>query len=153
MKYSEKLKDPRWQKKRLEILERDEWMCTKCFDSENTLVVHHLKYERGKDPWECDDKYLITLCQSCHDAEYETRPEYEQMILSLLREKGFMADDLYRIVQGLSAFEIRYTSQVTASFIEFILSDYEIKELNWKIFWEDLQKKVDKNGGTENGMV
>jgi hypothetical protein len=26
-KYSDKLKDPRWQKKRLQIMERDNWCC------------------------------------------------------------------------------------------------------------------------------
>ena len=32
MGYSEKLKDPRWQKKRLEILERDNFRCQYCGD-------------------------------------------------------------------------------------------------------------------------
>ncbi len=27
MTYAEQLKDPRWQKRRLEILQRDEWRC------------------------------------------------------------------------------------------------------------------------------
>jgi len=35
--YAEKLKDPRWQKKRLEIMERDEWTCQWCVDSESPL--------------------------------------------------------------------------------------------------------------------
>lgn len=48
MGYSDKLKDPRWQKKRLEILTRDEWTCQICFDTESTLVVHHQKYKAGK---------------------------------------------------------------------------------------------------------
>jgi hypothetical protein len=153
MNYSEKLKDPRWQRKRLEILERDEWMCKKCFDSESTLVVHHLKYEQGKEPWECDGKYLITLCESCHDAEYETRPEYEKMILSLLKEKGFMADDLYRIVRGLLVFEMDYPSEVTASFLEFILSDDQTKRLNWELFWQDTSERAKKMREGKNGMV
>ncbi len=42
MKYSEKLKDPRWQKKRLEIFQRDEFHCQQCGDGENTLCVHYL---------------------------------------------------------------------------------------------------------------
>ena len=40
--YSQKLKDPRWQKKRLQILERDEWNCQICHDNESTLVVPFL---------------------------------------------------------------------------------------------------------------
>jgi len=66
MTYSEKLKDPRWQKKRLKILERDDFTCTDCGDTESTLMVHHLKY--SGDPWEIEDKYLITLCEICHES-------------------------------------------------------------------------------------
>ena len=66
MTYSDKLKDPRWQKKRLQILERDNWACVKCTDKESTLCVHHLKYHGN--PWESDNKDLVTLCEDCHEA-------------------------------------------------------------------------------------
>ena len=69
MNYSEKLKDPRWQKKRLQILERDNFTCRNCNKDDIELVVHHLKYFRGREPWEYADKYLITLCTFCHKAE------------------------------------------------------------------------------------
>lgn len=67
MNYSEKLKDPRWQKKRLKILERDKFTCTSCTDKENQLHVHHIKYIFGNEIWDYDDKLLITLCADCHD--------------------------------------------------------------------------------------
>ena len=63
MKYSEKLKDPRWQKKRLEIFERDEWACQKCHTKDDMLVVHHMRYLWDKDPWDYSNDDLITLCQ------------------------------------------------------------------------------------------
>lgn len=44
MKYIEKLRDPRWQKKRLQILERDGFACQSCYDTETTLHVHHCTY-------------------------------------------------------------------------------------------------------------
>lgn len=44
MKYSEQLKHPKWQKKRLEILKRDKWKCKKCKDDTTTLNVHHKEY-------------------------------------------------------------------------------------------------------------
>jgi 5-methylcytosine-specific restriction endonuclease McrA len=34
--YGDKLKDPRWQKRRLEIFKRDEWTCQQCGDTETT---------------------------------------------------------------------------------------------------------------------
>lgn len=65
--YAELLKDPRWQKKRLEILERDHWACFRCDDKETTLHVHHKYYERGFMPWEYPDAAYVTLCERCHE--------------------------------------------------------------------------------------
>lgn len=67
--YSEKLKDPRWQKKRLEVLQRNEFTCQECGSTEDTLHVHHRYYERGKNPWEYPDESMETLCFICHSRE------------------------------------------------------------------------------------
>lgn len=64
--YSELLKDPRWQRKRLEIYQLDGWRCRKCCSKENTLNVHHLYYEKNRMPWEYDNSALVTLCERCH---------------------------------------------------------------------------------------
>jgi 5-methylcytosine-specific restriction endonuclease McrA len=66
MTYKEKLRDPRWQKKRLEIFERDGWQCQSCGSKENSLQVHHLIYAQ-RDPWEYDDHVYQTLCETCHE--------------------------------------------------------------------------------------
>ena len=63
--YQKKLKDPRWQKKRLEIMERDEWKCRFCGDKLTTLNVHHLKYK--DKPWNAPNEELITVCEDCHE--------------------------------------------------------------------------------------
>jgi 5-methylcytosine-specific restriction endonuclease McrA len=47
--YSEKLKDPRWQKKRLEILSGDDFTYQYCGNTEETLHVHHYVYTG--EPW------------------------------------------------------------------------------------------------------
>lgn len=65
--YSEKLRDPRWQKKRLEIMERDGFKCRACGSGTDTLNVHHLYYDKGASPWEYENDALITLCESCHE--------------------------------------------------------------------------------------
>ena len=64
--YSKKLRDPRWQKKRLVIMERDEWKCQQCAASTTTLNVHHCYYVRGREPWDYEDESLVTLCEECH---------------------------------------------------------------------------------------
>ena len=69
--YSGKLKDPRWQKRRLKTFERDNWCCQACGDAKTTLNVHHIKY--GNEPWDVPDDYLITLCEHCHSIIEELR--------------------------------------------------------------------------------
>ena len=69
--YREKLFDPKWQLKRKEIIVRDKHKCIIC-GKDNGLNVHHKQYHfsirlnRYRDPWEYENKYLITLCVSCH---------------------------------------------------------------------------------------
>ena len=67
--YFKLLKDPRWQKKRLEVMERDHFGCVNCGDNKSTLNIHHLIYFPNNKPWEYDDKFLITLCEECHEWE------------------------------------------------------------------------------------
>lgn len=67
MTYSDKLKDPRWQKRRLEILAMRGWACEHCGDTHQTLHVHHGCYFRGFEPWEYDTSVMHVLCEGCHN--------------------------------------------------------------------------------------
>lgn len=64
--YTELLKNPQWQKKRLKILERDGFKCAKCGCDDKSLHIHHLYYKKGIMPWEYPDDALVTLCERCH---------------------------------------------------------------------------------------
>ena len=64
--YWEKLKDPRWQRKRLEVLAEHDFHCEVCGDDETTLHVHHKQYFKGRDPWEYASAQLSVVCESCH---------------------------------------------------------------------------------------
>jgi hypothetical protein len=66
MTYAEQLKSPKWQKKRLEILERDNFTCTSCGDKEKQLHVHHGAYLSKLKVWDYDHSMLHTLCYDCH---------------------------------------------------------------------------------------
>lgn len=87
MTYAEKLKDPRWQKKRLEVLQRDNFTCVYCGDTETTLHVHHPYYKKGASPWEYDHMDLMTLCEDCHKVEHLKLSELERFLLSCLRNR------------------------------------------------------------------
>lgn len=65
IQYKDKLKDSRWLAKRQAILARDSFRCVIC-GSNNGLNVHHSAYIYGREPWEYDNKYLVTLCHECH---------------------------------------------------------------------------------------
>lgn len=85
MNYGEKLLDPRWQRKRLDILNRDGFCCKDCLDSKNTLHVHHLAYLPNKEPWDHPDHYLITLCKNCHYQLTTALKTTAQEVLLLLK--------------------------------------------------------------------
>lgn len=74
MTYEEKLKSPKWQKKRLEIMQRDNFTCVVCgrgIKDDTPLQVHHLKYLKNVEPWNYADDYLITLCDECHSKVHD----------------------------------------------------------------------------------
>lgn len=86
--YSDKLKDLRWQKKRLEILEAAKWQCEDCGKGEAdgiTLHVHHCHYERGKEPWEYSRNELMAVCEACHDRRSDLEHDAHLALARILR--------------------------------------------------------------------
>ena len=68
--YSDLLKRPEWQEKRLKILKRDGNKCCYCGNTDK-LHVHHKYYlqypnHQKVKPWNYPDNALITLCNRCH---------------------------------------------------------------------------------------
>lgn len=74
--YSEKLKNPRWQKLRLFVYSRDEFKCRICGDDQSTLHAHHIMYRKGFKPWEYNDKEIITLCEEHHKMAHLNEIDY-----------------------------------------------------------------------------
>ena len=64
--YAEQCRRPEWQKKRLEIMNRDGFQCQGCGEKQKTLHIHHRYYAKGRMPWEYPSESLITMCQECH---------------------------------------------------------------------------------------
>ncbi len=94
-------RDSRWQKKRLEIMERDNWTCRSCGkgkDDEITLNVHHAYYESGKKPWEYDNDMLVTWCESCHEERHHLMRNLQ---ISLLGADSVIADTVIGIAESL----------------------------------------------------
>ncbi len=78
--YAAKYRDPRWQRRRLEIMERHNFSCQECDDTTTTLNVHHRQYRKGAAPWEYEDKELMCLCEKCHSQIHDYKKAIEDHI-------------------------------------------------------------------------
>ena len=99
--YREWLKHPNWQRKRLEILERDNFTCVLCGENNSTVHVHHWKYVWGNKPWEYDNYDLATLCEKCHGLETAHRKRQEAFLLSVLRRGQISVSCVYHLAFSL----------------------------------------------------
>jgi hypothetical protein len=80
-RYRELLRDPRWQKRRLEKLQAAKWKCERCKNGRSNLQVHHRRYVRGRMPWEYKDAELMVECEGCHALEHLPAPTREELDL------------------------------------------------------------------------
>ena len=127
--YNEKLKDPRWQKKRLEIFQRDGFMCKECGNEEATLTVHHCFYEKDREPWDYPDKSFITLCQQCHQEEFESQYETERELIKSIRSLGFLNPDLNALASAFDGCKkLLHIPEIIAFTIAWILKNEKIQQ-------------------------
>lgn len=145
MTYTDKLKDPRWQKRRLEIFQRDGFACVECNSKTETLHVHHRYYIGGRAPWEYPEFALVTLCAECHGFQKDHKDDKGENALfeweiaaneflctktSLELELAHYFHDLRRI-HGLTKIGL-LDSVINAvsdeSFVNFIDPDVVLKE-------------------------
>lgn len=91
-KYSEKLRDPRWQRTRLNVWDRAGDACECCGNGTRTLEVHHTYYERGMDPWEYPLESLMLLCDRCHDEWHSRKLKIDRLL------SGSSTTDLERVI-------------------------------------------------------
>ena len=141
--YSDKLKDPRWQKKRLEIMQRDEFTCQKCYDNESTLNVHHKFYFPDKEPWNYPNEVLTTLCEECHQEELINAKAIDEGLLQILHTI-FFNESLHEIYLGLHRISIARDSRVTASIIGWAISSQDIMQMLDDKYFKHLHKQLRK---------
>jgi len=125
--YSDKLKHPKWQKRRLEILNRDNFACTDCKSTDKTLHVHHRYYEKGLDIWDYPDNAFLSLCEDCHKAEEHLLKILEQTIGKQLRRSKFRANQLCSIISTLSSFSFDTPPEEMSSIITCSLENGKLR--------------------------
>jgi hypothetical protein len=126
--YVQKLQDPRWQKMRLKVLERDEWTCQKCSETESTLHVHHRYYLKNAAPWEYPLDALQTLCEDCHADETEHRGAAEHHLLQSLRMHGLFHEDVFALADALNFSHCTRVPPVIISTLAWAMDDPDIMD-------------------------
>lgn len=134
MTYKEKLLDPRWQKKRLEVFDRDKFTCLMCKSDTDTLHVHHEKY--CKNPWDVDSEHLITLCFRCHeiaelckkvDINYTNvnRLSYpEGIFIYLVNSPTINGENTVTIIDNLEGAFSRSCFPLSKKFVQILLNTF-----------------------------
>lgn len=136
--YYQKLKDPRWQKKRLQIMERDNFTCQSggCGSTTDTLNVHHKFYESGKDPWDYDGNVLVTLCENCHKEEEQCKDSAMKWLHRAFARAGFLNHQIEIFAEqieaspatGLKPYALQYLIQQIAASPDIIKRIVEMCE-------------------------
>lgn len=135
--YSEKLKDPRWQKKRLQLLESAWFMCESCGDTEQTLHVHHGYYEKNLDPWDYPDRAYLVLCSRCHEKWHMYKANIDHYVCRTTVEHLL---DIQTIVLQL----IMMGPNVTMMFNDLV-SGYHRRQFD-KAEWAEEKAEAQKRG-------
>lgn len=149
--YSDRLKDPRWQRKRLEVMERDEFCCQMCGDSKSTLHVHHKRYVNGRQPWEYELAELATVCETCHDDAHEVMDASQKVMATLdLGGSPQSAESAIALVAG-------FGGKSTEEFIGYSPECYMVGQIAIKLtsgYWTihdlaDLIELLDSYGASQ----
>ncbi len=127
--YAAKLRDPRWQRKRLMILERDGWACQSCFDKEKTLHVHHLYYERGNNPWDYPDSALLTLCEDCHAAESCDLHDAVDALVKALKKQGATSEHFHLLASEIGRTPEAPSGRYVDGFTPFGVIGFHIRRI------------------------
>lgn len=114
--WSERLKDPRWQKKRLQILQLANFSCEDCRRRDKTLEVHHCVYISGAEPWEYDASLLMAVCGDCHEFRQSREDAIRVHLAGVFRYMTpvDLQTEADTIIQQMSA---RQTARMAAPFM------------------------------------
>ncbi len=138
--FSAQYKDPGWQKKRLEVMERDKFSCARCGDNESTLNVHHSHYTKGTKIWEYSNRDLLTMCESCHKEVHRLMDQVNHWLIPEIisnyrhykEDDGILLENLHDLLviiytQGASGYEGRIIKAVLSSYRDQIIDEQEAR--------------------------
>lgn len=120
--YREMLLDPRWQKKRLEVLDSAGWRCEYCSDGESTLHVHHNRYVKGRKPWEYERSELKALCANCHEEHHAYKARLDALVSQL---DPILLAEIVAVAYGFASASAIPGRNLDAAISRIVLSDLD----------------------------
>ena len=137
----------------LSAMERDGFKCYLCGSDKDTLHVHHLWYEKDRDPWDYLDVCYLTLCQECHQVEHESAEKMKKMGIRDFKRLGISSYSLWSLIACLSDFRAhrqnRGPTNEEMDLISRVVHDLAVGKISTskiESFLEQERKKGAKNG-------
>lgn len=84
--YREQLQHPRWQRRRLAVLQAADFQCEECGSGEKTLNVHHVHYMLGTMLWDYPLALLECLREGCHKERQKVQQTILLNVATVLRD-------------------------------------------------------------------
>lgn len=136
--YWQKLKDPRWQKMRLNVLSKNDFHCEICGNGESTLHVHHKEYIKGREPWEYEISQLSAICDECHGFIHDTEDPLKTACSFLPLDGPNSRDFFSLLISGAiqlpinnSESEYRKRIYATGCLLDFIVSNFRLLQIKY----------------------
>lgn len=152
-KYTDLLKDPRWQRKRLEIMNRDNWKCGICHDDSEMLVVHHKYYDKDKMPWQYPNKAYITLCFDCHNELHKDQKQLHSDIIEHFKRSEFSMEEVWEIAQAFKYLQLKDKSpaRVVLALRVFLEDETNIENILTGVDKFSIEQLIQLAQVTQNG--
>jgi len=141
-KYSKKYLDPKWQKFRLQVFERDNFKCVRCNSSEHTLHAHHTFYhDVDADPWDYNLESVLTLCEYCHAEEHRHVKSANYQLMQSLNATGISYKDKIKLMTAFSIVRDKLPEDYWDVVVLFFM-DFRFYEIAKKLLYAENQEEI-----------
>jgi Leu/Phe-tRNA-protein transferase len=107
------------------------------------LHVHHKYYESGKEPWDYDERALLTLCESCHHVETINSKTAMSNLSESLKRSGFMMLDVNRLSDSIERIDYEIIPQIHMTAICCALDSKRVMDELVKMMFDELHREED----------
>ena len=153
--------DPRWQRRRSEVLRRDNFTCQCCGADSRPLHVHHKYYQYPNEIWKDPMEALVTLCVDCHQDKTDEHRNQSKALFAAIYQTGLTPKDLKNIGKFFERFGRSSMSnkRYRGEFFRFLAMDSLVFKIAEELFHvgnfvdlsEDLTGKYSKRVTPELG--